>query len=391
MSEDSDVLPPADRSDLHPGGNVQLKDRGAGSEGGGRGGRRNGGTLTSSSLLRSALADSSLPQILLAVGVAVAVIILGVLNRGDVMSGINALASADAGWLSLATAAALSLFFVGTVTQFGSMPTNPPVKRVFAVQIAASFVNHLLPAGTGQMAVNVRFLHRAGLSRGAAVGSVGLNSLAGLVCHVTLLVGAVAISPAMMTSVQQQFDWTNWVNAVGSVPETVWLGSAAGVVVLAAAALIALRCARETRAGLWLLRLARRVRTLSGRIVREVKALGAVIRQPSRAAALWLGSFSVPLIHGLILFTVLKSIGAPIGIGTVMVTYVVVSSLAALVPSPGGVGALDVALPAAFATVGGISLTSALAGVVGYRLLTVWLPLLPSAAMFTFLLRKRII
>lgn len=384
MSEDADVLP------QQFGGNVQLKDREAGSGEPAKEGSRSGGPRTTS-LLRTALADSSLPQILLAIGVVLAVVVVGVLNRGDVAHGIKALATADTGWLSLGTGISLLLFFAGTVTQFGSMPTNPPVRRVFAVQVAASFVNHLLPAGTGGMAVNVRFLHRHGLGRGAAVGSVGLNSLAGLVSHILLLVGAVAISPAMMGSVRRQFDWSAWVHSVTSIPPATWLGIAAGVAVVLAAAVVIVRSARRTRAAAWIIGLARRARSLTGRLVREVKGLGAVIRQPSRAAALWLGSFSVPLIHGLILFTVLQSIGAPMGVGTVVVTYVVVSSLTALVPSPGGVGALDVALPAAFAAVGGISVADAVAAVVGYRLLTVWLPLLPGAAVFTFLLRKRII
>src|SRR5207237_2592928 len=102
-------------------------------------------------------------------------------------------------------------------------------------------------------------------------------------------------------------------------------------------------------------------------------------------------SFSVPLLHALILFAVLKGVGVPIGVGTVVVIYVIVSSLSTLVPTPGGVGALDVVLPLAFINVAGVDSVDAVAAVFGYRLLTVWVPLVPGAWMFTFLVRRRII
>jgi uncharacterized protein (TIRG00374 family) len=381
VSEDSDVL------HEHDGGNVQVKDRDDGSAETSK--SHGDGSL---SVLRSALADSSLPQILLAFGVVVAVVIIGVNSRGEVLRGIRALAHANVGWLLLALFISVMLLVVGTITQFGSMPVNPPVRRVFAVQVAANFANHLLPAGTGGMVVNVRFLHRHGLGRGAAVGSVGLNSLAGLVSHVVMLVAAIVVSPTMMSSVRSQFDWSSWGDDFASIPAGVWVGLGIAAAILACAALIGARSARGTRPGVWVERQVRRAVRMARRAVKEIRNLGAVIRQPSRATALWLGSLSVPLIHALVIFTVLKSISkSPVHLSTVVVIYVVVSSLSALVPSPGGVGALDVALPLAFSTIGSISLTDAVAAVVGYRLLTVWLPLLPSATVFAFLLRRRII
>jgi len=66
------------------------------------------------------------------------------------------------------------------------------------------------------------------------------------------------------------------------------------------------------------------------------------------------------------------------------------SSVSALVPSPGGFGALDVALVAGLVAVGTPSAT-ALATVLAYRLLTVWLPLVPGACVLAVLLRRRVI
>jgi uncharacterized protein (TIRG00374 family) len=162
------------------------------------------------------------------------------------------------------------------------------------------------------------------------------------------------------------------------------VGAVAGALIL-----IALLVTRG-RPGNWGRALIARCRWAWKRLVREMKSLGTVVRNPSRAAALWLGSLSVPLLHGMILYAVLRSIGTPIAMGTAIAIYVVVSSLSAVIPSPGGIGALDVALVAAFAAVG-VSSPAALAAVLGYRLLTVWVPLLPGACVFAVLLRRRII
>jgi uncharacterized membrane protein YbhN (UPF0104 family) len=341
-----------------------------------------GSVRSALTLLRGASASSSIPQVVLAVGVTAAVIILGFMNLNTVRAGSTSLADANTHWLTLAVVATVAIWVVGTVTQFGSMPGFPPISRVFAVQVAASFANHLLPAGSGGIAINVRFLQRHGLTRGAAVGSVGLNSLAGLVTHVLLLTGAVLVSPAILSGVRSKVDWEQPFRAVES---NLWIVGA----VLGALILIALVATRG-RPGRWGRPLIARCRSVWKRLVREMRSLRTVVRNPSRAAALWLGSMSVPLLHGVILYAVLRSIGTPIAMGTAIAIYVVVSSLSAVIPSPGGIGALDVALVAAFAAVG-VSSPAALAAVLGYRLLTVWVPLLPGACVFAVLLRRRII
>ncbi|WP_235486245.1 lysylphosphatidylglycerol synthase domain-containing protein, partial [Frankia sp. AvcI1] len=59
----------------------------------------------------------------------------------------------------------------------------------------------------------------------------------------------------------------------------------------------------------------------------------------------------------------------------------------ALVPSPGGFGSLDAALTAAIIAAGQ-SPAVALAAVLGYRLVTVWLPMAPSACVLALMVRR---
>jgi uncharacterized protein (TIRG00374 family) len=319
------------------------------------------------------VAASSTTRLVLAFAVAAAVVMLAVTHWNAVVAGGDSLAGGDKEWLVPAVLAAAAIWVAGAVTQLGSMPMRAPIGQLLAVQVAASFANNVSPAGSGGIGVNIRFLRRYGLSSGAAGGAVGLNSLAGLLTHLLLLLAAVAISPAVARSIHVPVSWRSYVTSAAYQ---------AGWVLLAVAVILAIVLARAS----WRTR-------LGGHVVRflhEVRGLGSVLRQPGRAAALWLGSLSTPLLHAVILFAVLRSLGVPMAVGTVVVVYLVVSSLAAMLPSPGGLGALDVTLLAGLEAVG-ISSSIALGAVLGYRLITVWLPLLPGAVALAVLVRRRVI
>jgi uncharacterized protein (TIRG00374 family) len=336
--------------------------------------------------LRKATSGTSVPQAFLGLGVAAAVIVLGILNWDSVSKGLQSLVEADGDWVLLAVVFTAIVMMIGTVTQLGSMPVTPPIGRVFAVQIAATFANHLLPANSGGIAINVRFLQKYGVSKSAAVGSVGLNSLAGFLTHTALLLVAVVAAPSTISAVQDLEVWPDWDSVTGAVLGNVWAMVGVGVVL---AALLVLASFQFRPGGLGG-RISAKFGRLLQRMVKELRGLGSVLRHPGRALALWLGSLSTPLLHAAVLFAVLRSIGVAIALGTVIVIYVVMSSIASFLPSPGGVGGLDVALVAGLAVVD-VDNALAVAAVLGYRLLTVWLPLLPGAVVFAVLLRRKII
>lgn len=312
---------------------------------------------------------------LLGAGVIVGlVVLLAVAHRADLGTGRQSLSGADGEWLTVAAAAAMSLWVLGTITQLGAIPVRLSVRRLLAVQVAASFLNHLLPAGSGGIAVNVRFLQRSGMSRAGALAAVGLNSLAGFVTHLLLVVGSLLVAPSVLSSLPA-LQLPSWLP-----PSPTVLGAVgAALVVLLAGAALWFRGRIRTTAGA----VARRLQT-------ETRSLRVVLADPWRAAGLWLGSFCVPLLHAAVLVAVLRAISVSAPVVAVAIIYVVASAAAALLPSPGGVGALDVALAAGLVAIG-VDAPLALAAVVAYRLLTVWAPLVPSAVVFAVLLRRRII
>ena len=125
--------------------------------------------------------------------------------------------------------------------------------------------------------------------------------------------------------------------------------------------------------------------------VRSASAQWAVVgRQPLRALQLWTGSAAVPVLHALTLACITRALGSSIDVGAVFGIYFLASTVSAAVPSPGGFGALDAALIVGL-TGDGLTTPMAIAAVVAYRLVTVWIPLLPSACMLGVLHRSAVI
>jgi uncharacterized membrane protein YbhN (UPF0104 family) len=233
---------------------------------------------------------------------------------------------------------------------------------VFATQVAGSFVNHVLPAGFGVAALNLRMLRRAGLTMPGAAGAVGLNAAAGFAVHALALGGLLLLAGPR-------------VDHVGAGRLIVF--SSGCTVLILLAAIVVRRTLR--RGG----RFAEHIRTI-------LTASRDVMRNPVRSAMLWAGSAAVPALHILTLTAVVRGLHHPVPILTIAVVYLGASALSAAIPGPGGFGALDVTLLATLTGIG-MSPSMAAATVIGYRLLTVWLPLLPGAATLLFLLHRRIV
>lgn len=281
-----------------------------------------------------------------------------------VAAGTHLLAGAALGWCLLALALASMTWVAGAVCQQGAVVERLPPGRLLAVQFAGSAANHICPAGVGVAAVNLGFLRRRGLSRSSALNAVGLNTCAGITVHLLaliVLIGTGLAAPRSMTR-------------IGVVALAAAGVAAALVVVSALVPGLRRRCVTAVRAQL-----------------RSAATQWAVVgRRPRRALQLWTGSAAVPVLHALTLACIVRALGAPLGVGAVFGVYFLASTVSAAVPSPGGFGSLDAAMIVAL-TADGLATTVAIAAVVAYRLVTVWIPLLPSACTLGLLHRSGVI
>jgi putative heme transporter len=286
-------------------------------------------------------------------------------NRSTIGAGFAGLQAATPGWLVLAAAGGAGLTVAGAVAQAGALSVRVPFATMCTVQLAGSLVNQVLPAGTGSMAVNMRFLRRQGLTRSSAAAALGLNQIVGVVVHVLLLAAVLVVEPASVTLPHPS-------------AETIAIATLAAVLV----ALVVAAARRGPRAP-----------GPVGPAVRlrgEASQICAVMRDPARAAALWLGSLATPLLQAAVLYAVARSVGVELAPWHIGAVYLAASALAALVPTPGGLGALDLTIAATLIG-SGVPATTAATTTVAFRLMTAWLPLLPAGLALVVLSRRRLI
>ncbi|WP_285515163.1 lysylphosphatidylglycerol synthase domain-containing protein [Streptomyces sp. NBRC 14336] len=293
------------------------------------------------------------------------VAVVAVRHRAVLAEGFAHLATAQWPWLLAAGAATCATWVAAAVSRQGAVPERLPFGRLLATQFAASAANHLLPTGVGASAVNLRFMTVRGLPLSRSSAALALYMLAGAVARGVLL-GALLLA------------FPDALRLGGLLPE-----GAVGPLVLTAALVLPLAVGG--------LALVRRVRTTVASFLRT--ALGearAVHGRPSRVLALWGGSFGFAAcqVAGLV------AVGQALGLGVpplhVAVAYFAATAAAAPIPAPGGLGSVEAALIVALVAAGGAA-PVATAVVLAYRLITIWLPLLPGALTLGVLVRRKVI
>ncbi|WP_079073981.1 lysylphosphatidylglycerol synthase transmembrane domain-containing protein [Streptomyces sp. Root1310] len=293
------------------------------------------------------------------------VTVVAVRHRSVLVEGFAQLRSAQWPWLLAALGATCLTWVAAAVTRQGAVVQRLPGRRLLAAQFAAGAANHLLPTGLGASAVNLRFMTVCGVPLARSSAALVLYLMAEGVARVGLLTVLLLVFPDALR--------------LGSLLPGGALGPLLGV--LGAAVLVV--------AGA--LVLVRRLRSAVCSFLRT--ALGearSVHSRPARALALWGGSLAFPVLQAAGLAAVGQALGLPVPVAHMAVAYLAATVAVALVPTPGGIGSVEAALIVALVAAGG-PVAVATAVVLGYRIITVWLPLVPGALTLGALVRMKVI
>lgn len=282
---------------------------------------------------------------LLALGFAVHLLLPQV---GQVPQAVRHARNGSPWWLFAAVAAAVLTKVGATISMVGSVEDRLPFWATFEVQVAASFTSLFAPQGVGLAATNAQFLQRLRYDRTVAVTASGLNSVAGFLAHfLSLFLAAAVVGPSILEHLAAPPRW--WL-LVGAVVLAVVLGFA-----------------------VWT-PLGRRL--IWGPALRAGTSLLATVKRPMRTVELIGGSLLITWANAVTLALALKAFDQTIAIVPVVVVYLVAAVVAAIAPTPGALGAIEAALIAGLTAIG-IDAPVAVGGVLVYRLLTFWLPILP--------------
>ncbi|MFC9279814.1 YbhN family protein [Streptomyces collinus] len=286
-------------------------------------------------------------------------------HRSVLAEGFGQLRTASWPWLWAAAGATCLTWVAAAFTRQGAVVQPLPKGRLLATQFAAGAANHLLPTGLGAGAVNLRFMTVCGVPLARSSAALALYLLAEGVGRLGLLAVLLAVFPDALR--------------LG----TLLPGGAAVPLLLGAAAL-------TTAAAVTLCRV-RRLRTAVAGFLRD--ALGearSVHTRPARALALWGGSLAFPALQAAGLAAVGQALRLPVPPAHMALAYLAATAAVALVPTPGGIGSVEAALVVALVAVGGPAAV-ATAVVLAFRVITVWVPLLPGALTLGALVRLKVI
>jgi uncharacterized membrane protein YbhN (UPF0104 family) len=236
--------------------------------------------------------------------------------------------------------------------------------RTLLVQLAGSFVTLVAPAAVGSVALNIRYLQRRKIPAPVAAASVGVSQVVAFVLHILLLVVFIAIAGAAARHPFRPPTWSYFVLA--------------GLVAAALAVL-------AVPAGRRLLRA--RVQPMLGQILPR---LLEVTQQPRKLAEGVGGALLLTVAYILCLAACVQAFHGSAAIAGIAVVYLTGSALGSIIPTPGGIGAVEAALTAGLVAAG-LHGTEAASSVLLFRLLTFWLPVPFGWAALNYLERQDVL
>lgn len=266
-------------------------------------------------------------------------------------------------WFFVGVLASAATYPAAAMGLAGFVPDRLPRGRLVLAQLAASFVTIVTPASVGGIALNTRFLQRAKVKSGLAVTSVGASQIVAFVVHILLIMMFGFISGS------QQGPKLPAANAL--------------ILILLAFAVAALLVAAIPPARHYAL--AKLGPFFSGVMPRMLD----VLQNPVRLAVGVGGATLLCLMNILCLWASLHAFRADDGVSFANIAFVwlTTSAIGSVIPTPGGTGGVETTMTLALGALG-VPAAAAVATVVLFRLLTLWLPVAPGWFAFTAMQRR---
>ena len=279
---------------------------------------------------------------------------------------VDQVRDASIGWALAAALASFVTYVAATGSLLGALPVRLAFFPALTAQVASSFANRVTPAKVGGVATNIRYLQKQGVPVATGVTAVGLNAVAGAIIHVSLIVVFTFLASSD--------------NSNSSLPLP-----SPGVLIVAV--LIALAVIGVSYA----VPLTRRL--INTHVVPQLKAgLSTIIelsKQPSKLVLLFGGSATITLANMAAMMTSLAAFGSTAPLPIVGLLFLTGLAVANAAPTPGGVGAAEAALIAAFSTVEEAEIV--IPAVFLFRFVTFWLPILPGWIALSWMRRRDLI
>jgi len=239
-----------------------------------------------------------------------------------------------------------------TMSTLGAAPDPIPVRPVYLLQLAQSYVGLAVPTSAARIAMNVRFFQKQGFSSGAALAMGGIDSFAGFLVEAMLLLGLLLFTPQSL-----HFDLD-----APSLPD--WGTILKWLVVLALVLGIISILLPDRR---------RQLIEWAHSLVADGRDTLRNLRSPRRLLLLFGGNLGSILLFATALGLFTRALGTAVSFSDLVVIIISVSLLAGLLPIPGGIGVVESGLTFGLVAAG-MPEGPAFAAVLLYRIATFYLP-----------------
>ena len=254
----------------------------------------------------------------------------------------------DAQWVLVGVAFLIGqlVYFPQATAMLAAVGTPIPLKPVVVLQSAIMFISLAVPTSAGRIAATVTFLKKYGLSYTKSVVQGSIDTLAGLLVEVTVLLLAFLFGGLSLDLEPREVRW--------------------GLVVLVIAVL-----------GLVIVYLVRHVQKLRDWVLPILSsawsALADVLKNPKRTIALLASEVGSRLVLGISMWLILRSLDVSLSLFDTTTTVIAAGLLGGVIPVPGGVGVTEAVLTG-FLVMFGVDQTTAFTAAVIYRFATFYIP-----------------
>lgn len=268
-------------------------------------------------------------------------VVLGSLNFSDVVASFR---EANAWWLLGAFVAGLSTYYGAALGLVAFTAEKLSVWKTTLAEIAAAIISIVAPAGVGPAAVEIRYLNKQGVSGPISVATVSLAMVSRFVGTIVML--------ALVTFLSGR-------GGSITLPSTALL-IGIGLVIAVVGILVAIP---GIRTWAW-----QKIEPVAKQIwPRLVWVLG----NPRRLIVGFIGALVMTTGYVAAFGLTLAAFGYTLPLAVLAITYLASNAAGSVVPTPAGIGAVELALTSGL-TVAGIPPSVALSATLVFRVLTLW-------------------
>ena len=245
----------------------------------------------------------------------VASVLVTAIQEVGISSIVDAITLASLPILFLALLVGQTPRFAGALAVSKAAPIPVLYGRLSLLEFAITFVNLAVPSTAARIAVNIRFFQRNGLDRTTAIAVGGLDSVAGFVSQIGLIVVIVSFGLGSLHLNTQRIGagLQRHPDRSSSSPS----------------------CWRRSRSPLFTPRFRRPIVAVATTTWTKV---GPLLNSPRRLISVIAANVLVQLLFSLTSYTVLRAFGQDVGFADVVLVNECVALFAGLMPVPGGVG-----------------------------------------------------